>query len=111
MKWATKIICLGLPLVLTGAVYAADEDLMTRGAEVYEEWCVICHGPDERGTKIMQDRYQGALPAELIKRKDLTAELITLRVRTWNALYMPVFRPTEVSDKDLEAVIAYLTNQ
>src|SRR5690606_13601039 len=53
-------------------------------------------------------RYRGELPAELERRTDLSAAYIEAVVRD-GYLSMPFFRPTELSDDDLEALIAYLT--
>lgn len=89
-----------------GAV--AQDRLIERGEKVYDDWCAICHAAGEAATRFLNERYQGAIPAELSQRTNLPAELITLRVRTWGAPRMPPFRQTEVSDDDLDAVIAYL---
>ena len=87
---------------------AAQDALVDRGREVYEDWCAICHAAGEGATRVLEERYQGAVPAELGLRTDLPAEFITLRVRTWETPRMPPFRQTEVSDEDLAAIIAYL---
>ena len=105
-----KLTGLGL---LTATLLAANiapgqDNLVDRGQQVYQDWCAICHAPGEGATRVLQERYQGAVPAEISERTNLTAEFITLRVRTWEAPRMPPFRPTEVSDEDLAAVIAYL---
>lgn len=52
--------------------------------------------------------YKGALPAKLEDRTDMSSELITTLVRQGRS-GMPNFRYTEISPKDLEAIIAYLT--
>lgn len=96
----------GLLLAANGA--AAQDELVEHGREVYDAWCAICHAPGEGATRILEERYQGVLPAVVDQRTNLTAELITARVRTWVAPQMPPFRQSEVSDADLEAVIAYL---
>jgi (+)-pinoresinol hydroxylase len=60
------------------------------------------------GTQAVEARYDGAVPAPLEQRTNLTAEFVEAIVR--NGLNsMPFFRPTEVSDEDLEALVAYLT--
>ena len=99
-------------LLLAGMLSAnglvAQDELIDRGRVVYDHWCAICHAAGEGATRVLEARYQGALPAELDQRTNLTPELITLRVRTWLAPTMPPLRQSEVSDADLEAVIAYL---
>jgi mono/diheme cytochrome c family protein len=79
-----------------------------RGHEVYQKWCYPCHGPgsDKPGTASLQQR--GQKPAVLADRTDLTAQVIKTFVRH-GVYYMPIFRKTEVSDADLDAIAAYLT--
>lgn len=94
--------------------------LEQRGHAVFDQRCAACHGeiPDERfgppflppmpGTQALRARYQGALPAVLERRTDLTPEYIEAVVRD-GLRSMPFFRPTELSADDLEALVAYLT--
>jgi (+)-pinoresinol hydroxylase len=94
--------------------------LEARGQEVFDQRCAACHGdvPDEifgpmflppmPGTQALEARYRNALPAALERRSDLTPEFVSAVVRN-GLLSMPFFRPTEVSDDDLEALAAYLT--
>jgi mono/diheme cytochrome c family protein len=91
-----------------------------RGQAVFEERCAACHGPIPEeifgpaflpvmpGTQALRARYRGELPAALEERRDLAPELVRTVVRR-GLPAMPFFRPTEVSDEDLEAVAAYLT--
>ena len=102
----TAILTFTLSFSANGAL--AQDDLVERGRIVYDNWCAICHAPGEAATRILEERYQGALPAVVDERTNLTEELIVARVRTWVAPQMPPFRQSEVSDADLEAVIAYL---
>ena len=101
--------------------------LAGRGFLVYSKWCTGCHAGDYRptaqgeesqplglpsrvalGTYTLQQRYQGAVPAELDERTDFTPAVIETFVRHGvNA--MPPFRKTEISDDDLKALAAYLT--
>src|SRR5690606_15171434 len=94
--------------------------LLERGREVFHSRCIACHGPIPEqtfgaifvppmaGTRALQERYRGEVPAELERRTDLTPALIETIVRK-GLNSMPFFRPTEVSRDDLEALIAYLT--
>jgi mono/diheme cytochrome c family protein len=97
-----------------------------QGYLVYNKWCAGCHAPNYApkdpsidveklspvsrfalGTNLLQQRYQGALPAALEQRKDLTEAVINFYVRHGlNA--MPAFRKTEISDAELKALVAYL---
>jgi mono/diheme cytochrome c family protein len=88
---------------------------VARGQAKFEHSCAPCHGDgvgdDGRamlpGTDALRIKYQGALPALLEKRTDLNADAIRTFVRrgTWS---MPPFRPTEISDRDIEDIAAYL---
>lgn len=90
------------------------------GKVVYDKWCEPCHGRvagglhggfganDLAGTSALGVKYKGNLPAVLEDRTDLSPIFISTIVR--NGLYgMPITRITEVSDADLENIIAYLT--
>jgi len=91
----------------------------TNGKAVFDKWCTPCHGavaPKNvmfgngalAGTSALAVKYKGKLPAVLEQRTDLTSALIKTVVR--GGLYgMPITRKTEVSDAELEDVVAYLT--
>ena len=81
-----------------------------RGAAVFNNWCSACHsrGPaNAPGTTSLQNKYQGSVPAALEDRTDLTAEVVTLFVRSGVAT-MPFYRKTEIDDAELAALVAYL---
>ena len=86
-------------------------ELIARGEAVYQYWCNACHGPEmlKPGTAALAIKYQGALPAALTERTDMVPEFVELMVRTGVSM-MPFFRPTEVSNADLDALTAYLTD-
>lgn len=82
-----------------------------RGAAVYNNWCDACHRNSEQnapGTRSLQLKYRGELPAALEERTDLTPEIVALYVRNGVAT-MPFFRKTEISDADLAALSEYLS--
>lgn len=81
-----------------------------RGYAQYQNYCSMCHGPGggKPGTLALQAKYKGALPALLDQRTDLTPQLIKTYVRNGISV-MPIFRKTEISDADLDAIAAYLT--
>ena len=96
----------------TAAVETAGSPV-ERGAAVFNNWCSACHsrGPQNApGTTSLQAKYQGSVPAALEDRRDLTPELVKLFVRNGVAMMAPL-RKTEVSDADLEALAAYLTQR
>ena len=92
----------------------------TSGKAVFDKWCTACprsRGAQEchvwqwrfqPGTSALAVKYKGKLPAVLEERTDLTSAQIKTVVR--HGLYgMPITRKTEVSDAELEDVVAYLT--
>jgi mono/diheme cytochrome c family protein len=81
-----------------------------KGHETYAYWCASCHGRGNRfpGTVALQAKYGGKVPAVLDDRIDLTPAAVRLFVRRGTSI-MPFFRKTEISDSDLDALVAYLT--
>ena len=98
----------GLALSFSGIAEAQDP-LVARGSEVFQNWCSPCHAPGPRhpGTQALESLYKGAKPAALEQRTDLVPELTRTFVRTGVSV-MPPFRKTEISDADLAALAAYL---
>ena len=81
-----------------------------RGYVQYTNYCSMCHGVGvgKPGTLALQAKYKGAVPALLDQRTDLTQALIKTYVRNGISI-MPIFRKTEISEADLDAIAAYLT--
>lgn len=105
MRKAVLLAALSLP---GGAAAAQD---LARGEAVYGRWCAPCHAADPRkhpGTAALQVLYKGEKPAVLTERRDLTPELVRSFVRNGVSI-MPFFRKTEISDADLDALAAWLT--
>jgi len=103
-------LLLPITLSLSQIVFAQVPD-PTHGREVYEHWCSPCHAPGGRkhpGTSALEILYKGEKPAVLEERKDLTPELVAAFVRN-GVKIMPPFRKTEISDKDLADIGAYLS--
>lgn len=100
-------VALGLMMAVP-ALAAPDQDQIEKGHKVYDKWCFPCHGTGlgKPGTDSLAAR--GQKPAVLEERTDLTAPVIKTFVRH-GVLFMPMFRKTEVSDADLDAIVAYLT--
>ena len=78
----------------------------------FQNSCAVCHGapPEKPGTRALTAKYQGAVPALLEKRTDLTSDFVKYTVRHGVSV-MPPFRKTELSDADLNAIAAYLTRK
>jgi (+)-pinoresinol hydroxylase len=108
-------IGIGSMLLDAPALHAQDADAVERGRVTYQYHCTPCHGPgpgdDGRamlpGTAALTIKYRGELPALLEERADLPAEVLRVFVRrgSWS---MPPFRPTEVTDADIDDIAAYL---
>jgi len=81
-----------------------------KGRETYGYWCASCHGRGNRfpGTVALQAKYGGQVPGVLDERTDLTPAAVRLFVRRGTSI-MPFFRKTEISDADLDTLVAYLT--
>jgi mono/diheme cytochrome c family protein len=98
-----------------GGASAQESAAIERGRAKFEHSCAPCHaagiGDDGRamlpGTDALRIKYRGSLPELIEQRTDLTAEAIRTFVRrgTWS---MPPFRPTEVTERDIEDIAAYL---
>ena len=91
------------------------QELLQQGKAVFDQWCMGCHGPmpgmgrfPPAGSYRLQQRYKDTKPAVLEQRNDLAPELIRAVVRHGLPI-MPPLRKTEVTDAELEAVVAYLT--
>jgi (+)-pinoresinol hydroxylase len=109
-------------MAMAPTAHGADASLVERGHAVFLKWCDGCHraGPalQSRGNDLvgqvfagsyaLQQRYHGAVPAALEQRTDLSPGLIRAIVRQ-GLNVMPRVRKTEISDSDLDAVVAYLT--
>jgi len=96
----------------TAALDETDGSPAERGAAVYNNWCDACHRNADQnapGTRSLELKYRGEIPAALEERTDLTPELVGFYVRNGVAT-MPFFRKTEISDADLAALSVYLTN-
>ena len=104
------------PIAAWSRTTAGAEDAgspVERGAAVFNNWCSACHsrGPQNApGTASLQNKYQGSVPAALQDRRDLTPDLVKFFVRNGVAMMAPL-RKTEVSDADVDALAAYLTQR
>ena len=97
-------------LVVSSTAFAQNDAAMQKGNDAYQYWCATCHGagPGHPGTTALAAKYKGARPGLLEDRTDLSPQGIQFAVRRGISI-MPFFRKTELTDADLEAVIAYLT--
>jgi mono/diheme cytochrome c family protein len=85
-----------------------------QGKQVFDYWCATCHAAGAKeggrllpGTQSLTVKYKGAKPAVLEERDDLVPEFTKFVVRHGQE-GMPFFRKTEISDRELDAIAAYL---
>ncbi|MDG2175961.1 MAG: cytochrome c [Gammaproteobacteria bacterium] len=97
-------------LALSSFNLLAQEDITAQGEEVYMARCEYCHGEglQKGGTIMLHRRYGDSKPAVLHQRTDLLPEYIRNIVRT-NTPGMTPVRITEVNEKELDALILFLT--
>jgi (+)-pinoresinol hydroxylase len=78
----------------------------------FQNGCAVCHapGPAHPGTRALAYKYHGKSPGPLEQRTDLAPDFIKFVVRHGVSV-MPMFRKTELSDADLDAIVAYLTRR
>ena len=89
--------------------------IQSAGQRVFERRCAPCHGagPGDDGlemlpgTAALAARYKGAMPAELERRSDLSADALRYFIRNGSGA-MPMFRKTEISDADIEELARYI---
>jgi mono/diheme cytochrome c family protein len=87
---------------------ASAKPLRSSGGMIFDKWCSDCHRTAEGpGSFALQRKYQGALPAILEQRSNLSPEYVRLTVRH-GISFMPSFRKTEISDADLALLSTYL---
>jgi mono/diheme cytochrome c family protein len=101
----------------SGSGQAAGDARVERGKQVYDYWCLSCHGEglglpgfaELPGTQQLRIKYRDtAISPLLTERTDLVPEFVKVIVRQ-GVSFMPQFRKTEISDADLDALAAYLT--
>lgn len=131
------VLCLGASIALADADQSAAatapiasywsaktvaEDAAPRGKMLYDRFCTACHGvaPAKAGppgtppvlglpgTAELQIKYKGALPALLEERTDLDFDQVRRIIRHGYYVMAPI-RKTELSDKDVDTIAAYLT--
>ncbi|MBT5484362.1 MAG: cytochrome c [Gammaproteobacteria bacterium] len=94
--------------------WGQDDNRIAHGKRVFERYCTLCHGeglgadgaPMLPGTHAIYIKYRGEVPPLLQHRSDVNIELVKTVVRNGLAS-MPPFRQTEVTDSDLEAIVAW----
>ena len=105
----------GSMFVAVTVANAQDAAAVERGSAKFQHSCAPCHGAvpgnDGRamlpGTEALRIKYNGELPPVLEHRTDLPTAVLKVFVRqgSWS---MPPFRPTELTDAEIDDIAAYL---
>jgi (+)-pinoresinol hydroxylase len=99
-----------LALITATPAWAQEGPLTAKQAEgrkLYLSTCFYCHSERVWGTLALE-RRRGTSDALLEKRTDLVPDFVKSVVR--NGLgSMPAYRRTELTDADVDAIVAYLT--
>ena len=103
------LLCCFLALASIVLAQTPTDAQLKKGQEVYQYWCWNCHGSGagKPGTEALRAKYKDARPADLERRTDLTPVVIKTFVRRGVSI-MPIFRKTEISDAELDALATYL---
>jgi (+)-pinoresinol hydroxylase len=106
--WLTVLVSIALG---SGAAAAAPPSPTLQGKQVFQKWCSACHDSGVRapGTSALAAKYGKEQPAALTQRKDLTPDIVKYFVRQGVSI-MPIFRKTEISDAELNALADYLAH-
>lgn len=97
------------PAVQTAQPEGASPSVAARsGEDIYNLQCKACHDPGggHPATLLLAEKH-GAEKSVIKGREDLTEEYIKSIVRN-GLLEMPPFRPTEVTDEELDQIAAYI---
>jgi (+)-pinoresinol hydroxylase len=116
MKSQPVLTGVALWLSLTSVAAQPPESDAPRGKQVYDYWCLPCHGTglglpgfnELPGTQQLRIKYRDTTISPLLtERTDLVPVFVKTIVRQ-GVSFMPQFRKTEISDSDLDALAAYL---
>ena len=85
-----------------------DEQLVRSGAQIYQRHCQACHDPGagHPATLLLGQKY-GAEKAVIKGRKELNLVYVKTIVRG-GLLEMPPFRPTEITDAELDVIAEFI---
>lgn len=82
-------------------------DSSDAGERLFGEKCAFCHVGKSTGAMMLGRRLDESQPAELHKRKDLSADYVKQVVRA-GMNNMPYFNRIELPDDQLDTIAAYL---
>lgn len=98
-----------LPFTATDAQQAEPQE--RSGEDLYQQWCAGCHdpGPGHPGTMRMEGDF-GAENSVLRDMQAINRPLIHFAVRQGFQM-MPPFRPTEITDEELDRIADYILEE
>jgi len=90
--------------------WSVDGQSQVPGQALFQQWCAACHasGPSYPATRLLNQRYCGAIPGALEARTDLSPDSIARIVRN-GAPGMPPRGENQLGNSELNAIIRYLT--
>jgi len=91
-------------------VAAADAPGAMTGKQVFEHYCIQCHGPGDWPGTMQLARTRGKDKALLAERKDLAPDYVATIVRQ-GLKSMPPFAPSDLTDARLKALVEFLTRK
>lgn len=102
------------PAATAAPVAVAAPERVASGRAAFERVCAPCHArgagldgsPMLPGAAALALKHQGAVSPFLEERSDLNAQVLRVFVRQGSGA-MPMFRKTEISDAEIDALAAY----
>lgn len=108
MRFPSALLSAAAAVLFTAVAHAAEPSPPAPGKALFDKYCAECHAPGfgHPGTQRL-GWNRGERLALLEQRKDLSADYVRVIVRR-GLFEMPPFRPSEISDKELGELSAYL---
>lgn len=100
-----------LLIFFTGLLFANDTNKFNEGKQVFDKWCIHCHGVGMPATDALSIVYKDTeISPVLEERKNLDKSFIEYVVRN-GRFSMPFFRKIEINNKQLESLSFYLSTK
>lgn len=106
IKFSRYFICISYLICLHNSVAGTSQEVL--GKNVFERECQVCHSPGNRFYNSLKAAYKGTEYKTVSERGNFKPEFTKHIVRSWGKR-MPAFRPTEVTDAELNALAVYLS--
>jgi mono/diheme cytochrome c family protein len=95
---------------LAGPAMGAETSAPASGKEVFEHYCIQCHGPGDWPGTLQLARTRGKDKALLAERTDLAPDYVRTIVRH-GFRSMPPFTPSDLTDAKLKVLVEFLTKK